>query len=167
MGKFYFFLWLGWAYKLSLDSIVISILITSIITFLTYAKLGFVSLDQDVLNALFKVFKFYFSFVFSIILLVVLFRSIKYVFNKCIHGYELKLLSCDQQEIIENIGYGDLLRVWRKWIILLIWLVAICMIVTMFNFFNIYALYISLLLSGYISFVIMISKCKKIKVIRC
>lgn len=167
MGRFYFFLWLRWAYKLSINSIVSAVIITLIITFLTYAKLGFVSLDKDVMDALFKIYKFYFSFIFSITLIVVLFRSIKYIFNKCIYGYELKLLSCDQKEIIETIGYGDLLRVWRKWIMLLIWLIAICMIVTMFKFFNIYALYLSLLLSGYISFIIMISKCKKIKVIRC
>jgi len=167
MTRFYFFLWLKWAYKLSLNSIGISVFITFLITFLTYAKLGFVSLDSEVFNALFKVYKFYFSFVFSITLLVVLFRSIKYIFNICIYGYELKLLSCDKQEIIQIIGYGDLLRVWRKWIMLLIWLVAICMIITMFSFFNIYALYLSLLFSGYLSFIIMISKCKKIKVIRC
>ncbi len=167
MAKFYFYLWLIWASKLSLNSILSAIVITLVITFITYAKLGFVSLDDEVIDALFKVYKFYFSFVFSFTLLVVLFRSIKYIFNRCIHGYELKLLSCDKQEIIQIIGYGDLLRVWRKWIMLLIWLVAICMMVTMFNFFNIYALYISLLLSGYLSFIIMISKCDKIKVVRC
>lgn len=119
------------------------------------------------INALFDVYKFYFSIVFSISFLVILFRSIKYIFNKCIYGYELKLLSCNKEDVIENIGYGDLVRVWRKWFMLLIWLVAICMIVTMFNFFNIYALYIFVLLSGYVSFIIMSARCKKVKVIRC
>jgi hypothetical protein len=167
MSRFYFFLWFGWAYRVSLNSIVSAVLITFIITFITYAKLGFAQLDDEVIDALAKVYKFYFSFVFSITLLVVIIRSIKYIFNRCTDGYELKLLSCDQKDIIEHIGYGDLVKVWRRWFMLLIWLVAICMIVTMFNFFNIYAIFISLLLSGYLSFIIMISRCKKIKVIRC
>jgi hypothetical protein len=167
MSRFYFFLWLRWASKLSVYSISLAFLITFFITLLTYIKLGFVSLDEEVVKALLAVFKFYFLFAFSFTILLILFRSIKYIFNQCIHGYELKLLSCDKKEIVETIGYGDLLRVWRKWIMLLIWLVAVCMIVTLFNFFNIYALFIFILLSGYLSFIILISKCDKVRVIRC
>jgi hypothetical protein len=167
MSKFYFFLWLRWATRLSIYSITLSFLLTFFITFLTYVKLGFVSLDAQVIKALSDVYKFYFSIVFSFSLLFILFRSIKYIFDQCIDGYELKLLSCDNKEIIDIIGYGDLVKVWRKWIMLLIWLVAICMIVTLFKFFNIYALFAFILFSGYISFIILISKCKKVKVIRC
>lgn len=167
MSRFYFFLWLRWAVKLSLNTISISIFVTFVITFITYAKLGFVSLDNDALKALYDVYKFYFGIVFSLSLLLILFRSIKYIFNQCIAGYELKLLDCSSKDVIENIGYGDLVKVWRKWFMLLIWLVAFCMIVTLFNFFNIYALFIFILLSGYISFIILISRCKKVKVIRC
>ncbi len=167
MSKFYFFLWLRWAYKLSLNTIVLAAVITFAITFLTYAKLGFVTLDVKVLQALADVYMFYFGIVFSITLLLILFRSIKYIFNTCIDGYELKLLSCDGKEIIEIIGYGDLVKVWRRWFMLLIWLVATCMIVTMFNFFNIYAMFAFILLSGYFSFIILISRCKKIRLVRC
>jgi hypothetical protein len=142
-------------------------MITSFITLLTYIKQGFVSLDEEVVKALFAVFKFYFTFAFSFSILLILFRSIKYIFNECIYGYELKLLSCDKKETIEVIGYGDLVRVWRKWIKLLIWLVAICMIITLFNFFNIYALFVFILLSGYLSFIVLISKCDKVRVKRC
>ena len=167
MNKFYFFLWMRWALHLSLNSISLAVVITLAITFLTYAKLGFVEINSEVYKALLDIFKFYFSIVFSISLLFILFRSIKYIFNRCIYGYELKLLSCDKKDVIEVIGYGDLVKVWRKWFMLLIWLVAVCMIVTFFNFFNIYAIYISILISGYFSFIILISRCKKVKVIRC
>jgi hypothetical protein len=167
MSKFYFLLWLKWAYKLSINTIVLASVITFVITLLTYAKLGFVTLDAKVFDALVDVYMFYFKIVFSLSLLLILFRSIKYIFNTCTNGYELKLLTCDSNEIIENIGYGDLLRVWRKWFMLLIWLVATCMIVTLFSFFNIYALFIFILISGYLSFIILISKCKKVRLIRC
>jgi len=167
MSRFYFFLWLRWAAKLSFKTIVYTFLITLVITFFTYAKLGFISLDSEVFEALLDVYMFYFKIVFSLVLLLILFRSIKYIFNTCIYGYELKLLSCDGKEVIEYIGYGDLLRVWRKWFMLLIWLVATCMIVTLFSFFNIYALFIFILISGYFSFIILISKCKKVRLIRC
>lgn len=167
MIRFYFLLWLRWAYRLSINTIVLSSAITFLITFFTYAKLGFVSLDKQVFDALLDVYMFYFAIVFSLSLLLILFRSIKYIFNTCINGYKLKLLSCDTKETIDEIGYGDLVKVWRKWFMLLIWLVAICMIVTLFNFFNIYALFIFILLSGYFSFIILISKCKKIRLDRC
>lgn len=167
MNKFYFYLWLNWATKLSVNTLLVTLLITAILTLITYIKLGFVTLDVKSTQALFDIYKFYFSIVFSITLLFMLFRSIKYVFNKCIYRYELKLLSCNQQDIIEEIGYGDLVKVWRKWFMLLIWLVAICMIVTVFNFFNIYAMFLFILLSGYFSFIILISRCKKVKVVRC
>ncbi|MCW8837801.1 MAG: hypothetical protein OQK11_03775 [Thiovulaceae bacterium] len=167
MSKFYFFLWMRWALLLSINSISLAVLITLAITFFTYAQLGFVSIDAEVYKALLNIFKFYFSIVFSLSLLLILFRSIKYIFNQCIYGYELKLLSCDKKEIIDTIGYGDLVKVWRRWFMLLIWLVAICMIVTLFSFFNIYTLYLSIVLSGYFSFIILISRCKKVRVIRC
>jgi len=167
MNKFYFFLWLNWSKQLSVNTIILSIVITFLITFITYIKLGLVELDAKNIEALLDIYKFYFSIVFSVSLLFILSRSIKYIFNVCICGYELKLLSCDKTNVIESIGYGDLVKVWRKWFMLLIWLVAICMIVTLFNFFNIYALFIFILLSGYLSFIILISRCKKVKVVRC
>ena len=167
MNKFYFFLWFGWAFRLTLNSLLISAVITFIITFFTYVNLGFVELDAKSIDALFDIYIFYFSIVFSITLLIVLFRSIKYIFNRCIYGYELKLLSCKGNDIMEHIAYGDLVKVWRRWFMLLIWLVGLCMIVSLFSFFNIYALFLFILLSGYLSFIILISRCKKIRVLRC
>ncbi|MFA7501052.1 MAG: hypothetical protein WCY85_08630, partial [Sulfurimonas sp.] len=92
---------------------------------------------------------------------------------------ELKLLTCEGSDVIEVIGYGDLVKVWRKWLMLLIWLVGSAMILALiytnlftsydgvFEWFSIYWLYGFILLSGYFSFIILSSKCKKIKIVTC
>ena len=167
MNKFYFLLWLKWAIRLSVSSILLACGITFLITSYIYISIGLPSLDKENISALIDVFRFWFVIVWSFTLLISLFRGIKYIFNSCLNGYELKLLVCGGDEVIDIIGYGDLVKVWRKWFMLMIWLVAILMIVTMFNFYNIYALFGFILLSGYFSFIIMISKCKRVKVIRC
>jgi ABC-type multidrug transport system fused ATPase/permease subunit len=167
MSRFYFLLWFRWALRLSINSILWAVIISLLVCLVTYVKLGLVELDAQVFDALWDIFKFSFAIAFSFTLLLFLFRSIKYIFNRCLGGYELKLLSCDKQKTIDHIGYGDLVKVWRRWFMLLIWLVAVCMIITMFNFFNIYALYIFVLISGYFSFIIMVSRCTKVKVVRC
>ena len=167
MSKFYFLLWLKWAIRLSVSSIFLASLVTFLITFYTYLSIGSPPLEQKNISALIEIFNFWFVIVWSFTLLISLFRSIKYLFNDCIDGYELKLFECGSDEVIDVIGYGDLVKVWRKWFMLMIWLVAILMIITMFNFYNIYALFTFILVSGYFSFIIMITKCKKVKVMKC
>jgi len=167
MNKFYFLLWFKWALRLSVSSLFMAFVITFFITLYIYLSIGSPSLEQKNISALLDISKFWFVIAWSFTLLISLFRGIKYIFNSCIDGYELKLLTCKGDEVIDIIGYGDLVKVWRKWFMLMIWLVAILMIVTMFNYYNIYALFGFILLSGYFSFIIMISKCKRVKVIRC
>lgn len=167
MYKFYFLLWLRWAIRLSVESIFFTSIFALLITFYTYINIGSPSLNSENIEAILKVFKFWFAITWNFSILISLFSGIKYIFNVCIDGYELKLLTCKGDEVIEVIGYGDLVRVWRKWFLLIIWLVAILMIITMFKFYNVYALFGFILLSGYISFIVMIARCKKIKVIRC
>ena len=116
--------------------------------------------------------------------MLALFRSLNYIFNKCIHGYELKLLTCtskkeETSEVLEVIGYGDLVKVWRRWFMLLIWLVGSMMIISLvityffttysgvFEWFSIYWLFAFILVSGYFSFMLMGSRCKRVKVVKC
>lgn len=167
MNKFYFLLWLKWATRLSISSLLIACTITFVITLYIYISIGLPSFEQKNIYALFEIFRFWFVVAWSFALLISMFRGLKYIFNNCINGYELKLLECGSDEIIEVIGYGDIVRVWRKWFMLMIWLVAILLIVTMFNFYNIYSMFGFILISGYFSFIIMIAKCKKVKLIRC
>lgn len=179
MSKFYLFLWLKWALRVTLCSVVIAIVLSMFITLYLYVNQGMPSVNDEIVSALLQIFKFWFSIVWSMTLLLALFRSLKYIFNSCLNGYELKLLSCDKKEIIENIGYGDLVKVWRKWFMLIIWIVAAQMILAIiftyiftsysgiFDWFNIYFLFIEVLIAGYFSFILLGGKCKQVKVVKC
>jgi len=172
MNSFYFWLWLKWSLRVTICSVVMASILSSFVTLFLYLNQTTIPFDNTVLYALVDIFLFWFALFFSVTLLLALFRSIKYIFNVCIQGYTLKLLSCNTQDIIDIIGYGDLVKVWRKWFMLLIWLVATMMIValvvsTTFEWFNIYWLYAFVMLSGYISFIFMIARCKRIELVKC
>ncbi len=182
MGKFYFTIWLKWAIYLSVSSIVWATIFSSLVTLFIYINQGSVALSTEVYQALFKIVKFWFPLVWSVTLLVALFRALKIVFNRCYNGYEMKLLQCmkeGQSETIEIVGYGDVKSVWRKWLMLLIWLVGAQMILAfiftrfftsyeaVFAWFSIYLLYAFVLIGGYFSFILLSSRCRLVKVKRC
>ncbi|EQB40172.1 hypothetical protein M947_03880 [Sulfurimonas hongkongensis] len=179
MARFYFFLWLRWAVRLTLCSVAFAALFSFVVTFYIYVSQGMSALDRYIIQALLEVFIFWFALFLNATLLLALFRGMKYLFNTCIYGYKLTLLSCDAKEELKAIGYGDLLRVWRKWFMLMIWLVGSFMIISLvftylfstysgvFEWFNIYWLYLFILASGYISFIFMSARCKRVKVSRC
>ncbi|WP_245534097.1 hypothetical protein [Sulfurimonas autotrophica] len=157
-----------------------------VITLGIYINQGLKPLDSEISTALLAIFKFWFVLSWSFALLIILFRSLKYIFNKCIGSYKFNLLTCPKEdkkeqtrEIIVNIGYGDLLKVWRKWFMLIIWIVAAQMILALvimklfssyeniFDWFNIYLLYIFILIAGYFSFIALNIKCKKVRITKC
>ncbi len=186
VSRFYFFLWLQWAVKLTLYTCVLAFFIAGFITAVIYINQGLQPFNSDVKMALLAIFKFWFVLSWNLALLIILFRSLKYIFNKCIQGYKFNLLTCPKEdkkdgtrEVILEIGYGDLLKVWRKWLMLLIWIVAALMVFTLiimkifstyesiFDWFNIYVLYIFILIAGYFSFIILSMKCKKVRIGKC
>lgn len=158
-------------------------LFASLLSFFTtlfiYYYHGMMELSTEVYNALIDVFVFWFPIFWSLGIILALFRGMKYIFNECIKGFEFKLLSCQGSETIDIIGYGDLIKVWRRWLMLNIWLVGSFMILALiytelftsfnevFEWFNIYWLYSFILFSGYLSFIIIGTRCKKIKIARC
>ena len=94
----------------------------------------------------------------------------------------LKLKGCQKQSdspYVAVVGYGDLLKVWRKWFMLLIWLVGSMMSIafvvtylfssyeTLFEWFSIYLLYFFIFIAGYLSFVFLPGRCKALKVVGC
>ena len=179
MNKFYFFLWLRWSVRLTLGSTILASILSLIVTLSIYLNQGMATLDSEVVKALIDIFIFWFPVLWSFTLLLALFRGLKYIFNTCIYGYELKLYSCDGKELLEQIGYGDLVKVWRKWFMLIIWLVGSLMVLSLiytsffttytgvFDWFNIYWLFAFLLVSGYFSFILMSARCKRVKVEKC
>lgn len=182
MSKFYLSLWLKWSVHLSSTSAFLAGLFSFFITLTLYINQGAVALNASVLQALLDVFLFWFPLVWSITLLIALFRSLKIIFNRCFHSYEMKLLICKKEqnsETIDVVGYGDIKSVWRKWLMLIIWLVGAQMIVALivtklftsyeaiFDWFSVNVLYGFILVAGYISFVLLSSRCRLVKVKRC
>ena len=182
MNKFYLLLWVKWAWNLTLSTLLFATVFTLLITLFIYAKQGFVTLNSEVYKALFDISFFWFGIVWNVALLLVLFRGLKSVFNTCHGSYVLELFSCPNEgksEIIEVVGYGDLVKVWRKWFMLIIWLVGAQMIfavalsalistnASIFAWFNIYVLYGFILIAGYFSFMILGSRCKQVRISKC
>lgn len=170
MKKFYFLIWLFWSLRVVLCSVISAALISSVVTTVLYIKKGMPSLENEVFSALGEVFVFWFLISLNITVLFALFRSVKYIFNKCYGGYSFKLLSCPKEKtFIEYIGYGDLVKFWRKWFMLIIWLSAVFMIIDfiLFDYYDIYILYGAILLSGYFSFIFIGNRCKQVRIIKC
>lgn len=179
MSKFYFSLWLQWALRVTVSSVLSAVFFSGVITLFLYIRQGSAQLSAEVMEALLQVFLFWFPLIWSISLLVALFRSLKYIFNRCIGGYELKLLECNKRDVIDVIGYGDLVKVWRRWFMLMIWFTGVQMILasgvvyifdthsSIFDWFSIYILYLFILLSGYVSLILLGGRCKKVKVQKC
>ena len=170
MKKFYLELWFFWALRVVLCSVISAAILSVLITIVLYIKQGFASVDQEVMQALYSIFSFWFMITINITVLFALFRSVKYIFNRCYNGYSFKLLSCPKEKTyIEVIGYGDLVKFWRKWFMLLIWLSAAFMIIdfVIFNYYNIFVLYGAILLSGYFSFMFIGARCKLSRIVKC
>lgn len=179
MSKFYFLLWLKWSARVITCSVLLAYAISIVITAVTYYIGNVSTIDAQVFGALKSVLEFWFPIVWSFTLLMSLFRAIKYIFNTCINGYEIKLLTCKGDETIEDIGYGNLVKVWRRWFMLIIWLVGSFMVLSIvftylftdfsgvFEWFNIYWLFSFILISGYFSFILLGSRCKSVKVVKC
>ena len=182
MKGFYFALWLRWAFRITICSLALALVLATFVTAFIYMSQGMQTLNSEVYVALFDVFIFWFSIAWNFTILIALFRSLKYIFNACYSGYKLVLHTCQNRsnsEVIEFVGYGDLFKVWRKWLMLIIWLVGVQMIVAVlftmfftsfnaiFDWFNIYVLYVFILVSGYFSFVLLSARCKLVKVKKC
>ena len=179
MRSFYFRLWLVWALRVTLESLIFGALMAFLIVVVIYIKKGMPTLETEVLKALEDIFLFWFSLAWSVALLLSLFRSLKYLFNRCLGGYKLQLLSCDTKEEIDPVGYGDLVRVWRRWLMLLIWSSAVFIMMIalfmhfvfgmteLFSWLSIYVLYGIVMISGYTSLVLLMARCKKTRIVRC
>ena len=174
MNRFYFSLWSHWAVRVTLCSLVLAGVLAFLITLSLYFLKGMQLIDKTLLLALYDIFVFWFMILWNFTLLLALFRSLKYIFNKCYQGYALELYTC-QKEKIPRIAYGDLVKLWRKWVMTMIWLVGtemIFMVVLSYvldlnDWFSVYLLYLFILSAGYISFILLSSRCKQVKIVKC
>jgi hypothetical protein len=169
MLKFYLLLWRTWLVRFVACSVFLAALLAGVVSLFLYVKAGMIKLDTNTIDAMKDIFVFWFGVFFAFSILFALFRSLKFIFGKCFDGYELKLLECNRVDIVEQIRYADLIRVWRKFFMLLIWIVAFEMMLFYVwrNSLNIYALFGFVILGGFFVFVLLLARCKKIKVIKC
>lgn len=163
-------------------TLLIASSIALLITFVLYVKQGLAPLSMEILNALLKILEFWFLLAINFAIPLALFINTKYLFNKPLNGFSLKLLTCPKEEnseIISKIAYGDLVQVYRKMFFLLIWNSAVFMLVavvffylvfsykSLFDWFSIYLLYLFILLAGYPSIILLMSRCKRVRIIKC
>ncbi|QOP46153.1 hypothetical protein [Sulfurimonas paralvinellae] len=184
MQRFYFELWFFWALRVVLCNLFLGAVLASLITVMLYIKQGVPALDPEIKTALWELFRFWFFISLNLALLVALFRSVKYLFNRPHAGYVLRLKKCAKEDepsrgYIDPVGYGNLVKVWRKWFMLLIWIVGSFMVLALiatylftpyealFDWFNIYVLYGFILAGGYLSFIFMTGRCKNIRIVKC
>lgn len=182
MLRFYTQLWLFWVLRMLFVTIVLTSAISLLITFILYLKEGMPKLESEIYRALYTIFSFWFLLLLNLTIPLALFINAKYLFNRCINGVSLKLLSCakdEKREVIETIGYGDLVKVWRKWLFLIVWNSAVLMLLSVaysylftsndsiFDWFNVYILYFFILISGYSSIVLLTSRCKSVRISKC
>jgi len=168
--------------RITLCSLALAAVFSALVTAFIYINQGMQTLNKDVYLALFEIFEFWLRVLWNVTILIALFRSLKYIFNTCYDGYKLVLYTClkkSNSAIIESVVYSDLLKVWRKWLMLLIWLVGVEMILALvyttlftsynaiFDWFNIYLLYAFVLVAGYLSFILLSVRCKLVKVKKC
>lgn len=176
MTRFWFRLWLSWVIRFTIESVLLASLFSLVATLVIYFLKGATSLNSDVMMALVDIFRFWFVIFWSLTLLISLFRGVKHFFNRCHNGYVLKLLTCKGDEIIETVGYGDISKVFRKWMMAMIWSVSALMILSFsitytfadsYHWYNIYVLYLFIIISGAITLPLMGSRCKRVKLAKC
>lgn len=176
MSKFYFLIWLRWVARVATCSVLLAYFFSLLITLGSYLSSSKPEIDAEVFKALVNVLNFWFPIAWSLTLLLALFRSLKYIFNICTNGYKFELLTCKGDEVIKVVGYGDLVKVWRKWFMLNIWLVASFMIVAFIfssligsrdGLFELYYIVTALFISGIFSFIILGARCKRVRVVSC
>jgi len=182
VSRFYLYIWLHWVLRLTFSSVLSALVLATLISTYLYVSQGMQPITLEIREALFDITKFWFVILWSLTLLLFLFRTLKSVFNSCFNNYKLQLLTCPNEgktEVIEEVGYGDLVKVWRKWFMLIIWLVGAQMIIALaltyafssydavFDWFNIYVLYAFILVAGYFSFMILSSRCKRVRLVKC
>lgn len=180
MSRFYFFVWLYWVVRVVACGVVSGAILAALVTAVLYINKGLPPLTDEVWQALWQIFLFWLTILLNLSILFALFRSAKYLFNRCHAGYKFVMMACQkEQKIIEAVGYGDIVKFWRKWLLMLVWIVASMTLFSwvvslafikfgsFFEYFSVWWLYGFILLAGYPSFVLIGSRCKQMRIKRC
>ncbi len=178
MAQSLFLIWLRWAVWITLVSVVIAAHFAIGIALYMYITKGAVALTSEVISALESIGYFWFAILWSITLPLSTFFGMKQLFKYCYDGRKLQLFSCTK-EPIDDVYYEDIVKVWRKWLFLIIWGVAaqLVVIVTLqyvlgegtdlMQWFNIYYLYVLVMTSSLGTLFILVNRCKLVELEQC
>lgn len=182
MFKFYLYLWFFWVLRMFLVSITLSAFLSFFITSYFYLTEGLPALESEILTALFKIFTFWFLLLLNLTILIALFINTKYLFNNCINRLCLRLQGCKKEDegvFLQSMSAWDLVKVWRKLLLLIVWISAIFVLLSFFIFYflssegsffewlSVYHLYGYILISGFFAFTLLGSRCKDVSLRLC
>lgn len=182
MLRFYLFLWLEWIVRMFIVTLLFTSIMSLVITLFLYISREMPPLSGEIYRALFEIFRFWFLLLLNIAIPLALFINVKYLFNSSYGGICLRLLSSikdGEVEVIDTIGYGDLVQVWRRWLFYIVLgsslLVLLSALFTylftqydsLFDWFSVYTLYLFVTLSGLFSIVLLTKSFKALRLERC
>ncbi|MEA1919258.1 MAG: hypothetical protein U9N52_05410 [Campylobacterota bacterium] len=181
MRKFWFLLWFDWALWVSVSSLIFAAVIDFFVTGTLYVLKGMAELNSETLSALADIWLFWFGIIWSVTLLLSIFLSMKRFFNVCHDGWKLQLFTCavKNAEVIDIVLLGDIVKVWRKWLMALIWAVAteILMVsvvryilgfgIGFWEWFTMGWLYLFILLAAWVSLPLMAARCQRVTITSC
>ncbi len=178
MRSFWLGMWWRWALWVTLFSILVALITDIALTFGIYLLKGVPPLNATVFEALLEIGRFWFGILWSITLLLALFLSVKRLFNRCIAGRQMHLFTCKDHERINPVLMGDVVVLWRRWMILLIWVVTVETLAVsgvgylwgiegFWSWFDIYWLYAFLVIASALTLPLLPSRCKRIEVVSC
>jgi len=179
MRKFWFWLWFRWALWVSIFTFVSAGVSDLLLTVVIYLLKGAPDLDSVMIDALFDIWKFWFVIILSVTLLLGIFLSMKRIFNVCYEHHKLQLLTCKDAQVIDIVLLGDTLKVWRRWLMILIWGISVEVLIVsvvryiagfssgFWEWFSIEWLYLFMLIASLVSMPMLLLRCKRIRVVRC
>jgi hypothetical protein len=177
MLKSLFFIWLRWAIWVTLFSTLLAAHFAIAIALYMYISKGAVALTSEVLSALEAIGYFWFAILWSITLPLSTFFGMKQLFKWCYGGKKLQLFTC-KKEPIDSIGYEDVIKVWRKWLFLMIWGVAAQLVLItgveyivvggeLMQWFSVYYLYALVMSASLVTLFVLVNRCQLVKLKRC
>ncbi len=125
MIDLYLRLWLYWLFWLFLYSLVAAVLVDMVLVGSIYLIKGAPSLDEQVRRALGSMVLTIFGPLWSMVLIGTQLIVLRRMMQRCFGGKRMILLTCKGDERIWPVGLGDVLSVWRRWVVLIAWMVMI------------------------------------------
>lgn len=165
-------LYIFWLWWVSSRSVFSALFISTLCAVLVYISKGSMTIDKEVLKALFEVIYFCFPISFSFTLILSFLLVFKVLFKHRFKGFRLELYDCSHEPIQDPL-LSDVTFLWRKWLFVSLWVIVIFMVLVfglMKLFFDIEPLsllnglsaYLLVVVFGGVVFTFGVKRCKKI-----